>query len=113
MPAAVQCVLAHTDASTALQSALCHQVHDRWRYRCTKWTKQNPDVKLPEVTQSTHGNRRKVMRVLPISDAMAIARRLVKDGLEEMTQEITNLTASLNLQESGHGGDDDSDVGEE
>ena len=57
MPAAVKCVLAHTDASATLQAALRHQVHDRGRYRCTKWTKQNPDTKLPEVTQSTHGNR--------------------------------------------------------
>jgi len=112
LPAAVRCVLAHNDVSAAMQAAVCHQVHDRWRYRCTQWTKNHPEIKLPEVTQSTRGNRRKVMRVLPISDAMAIARRLVKDGLEEMTQEITKLTDSLNLQESGHD-EDDSDVEEE
>lgn len=107
LQAAMPCVLAHTRASKSLQSLLCQQVHDRWRYRCTQWAKAHPDTKLPEVLQQTHGNRRKVMRVLPISDAMATTRRLIKAGLEEMTQEITDLTASLNLKESGSAEDDD------
>lgn len=107
LQAAVRCVLAHTHASESLQLLLCQQVHDRWRYRYTQWAKAHSDTELPEVLQQTHGNRRKVMRVLPISDAMATARRLIKAGLEEMTQEITDLTASLNLKESASAGDDD------
>ncbi|DBA97010.1 TPA: hypothetical protein ACH3X1_015292 [Trebouxia sp. C0004] len=105
--AAMRCVFAHTRASESLQTLLSQQVHDRWRYRCTQWAKAHPDTELPEVLQQTHGNRRKVVRVLPISDAMATARRLIKAGLQEMTQEITDLTASLNLKESGSAEDDD------
>ena len=87
---------------------MCAQVEGLWRHKVTKFKEANPDVKLPTV-EETRGRRRKVLRVLPMADAVAVARKLVPIAKKQMLEELNNLMGELKITDE----DEDSDTTEE
>lgn len=106
---ALAIVTADATMSVPLLNCLCAQVEGLWRHKVTKFKEANPNVKLPTVVQETRGQRRKVLRVLPVAEAVAVARKLVPTAKKQMLEELNTIMGQLNITDE----DEDSDTTEE
>jgi len=89
----------HTRQSAkSFRCLLGQQVEGIWRHKCTVYAKDHPDVQLPEVLQTTNGNRRLVLRVLPIEEALLVAEEIVPIGLRRMLADVTALMAEMGIE---------------
>ncbi len=110
---AIACLLAHKATSKSFQCLLGQQVEGIWRHKCTVYATTHPNVQLPEVVQTTNGNRRVVLRVLPIEEALIVAEEIIPIGLRRMLADVTALMAEMGIETKVNAAEDAEVVEEE
>lgn len=63
----------------------------QWRVAYDSWTRLHPQLRLPEVTQQTHGRTRRVRLVLPRAEALLLAPALVRAALLELQADVAEI----------------------